>query len=71
MEVSLWPYNQGSPLLAEVVGWMDEHGFRAYEIFDISRRGDGVLVQIDILFIRKNSALVSNAMTLFSVSERG
>jgi FkbM family methyltransferase len=55
LEVSLWPYNQGSPLLAKVVGWMDEHGFRAYEIFDISRRGDGVLVQIDLLFVRHTS----------------
>ncbi len=65
MEVSLWPYNQGSPLLATVVAWMDEHGFRAYEIFDISRRGDGVLVQVDILFVSHASVLLSNEMTIF------
>jgi FkbM family methyltransferase len=65
LEVSLWPYNQGSPLLREVVEWMDGRGFRAYEIFDISRRGDGVLVQVDILFVRQTSALLSDEMTLF------
>lgn len=65
MEVSLWPYNQGSPLLAEVVGWMDAHGFRAYDIFDISRRGDGVLVQVDILFVNKSSTLIGDVMTKF------
>lgn len=65
LEVSLWQYNQGSPLLAEVIGWMDQHGFRAYEIFDISRRGDGVLVQVDVLFVRKDSARVADEFTLF------
>jgi hypothetical protein len=44
---------------------MDEHGFRAYEIFDISRRGDGVLVQIDLLFVRHTSPLLSDEMTIF------
>lgn len=67
LEVSLWQYNQGSPLLAEVVWWMNEHGFRAYEIFDISRRGDGVLVQVDVLFVRKDSPRVAEEITLFPV----
>lgn len=63
LEVSLWPYNQGSPLLADVAHWMAQEGFRAYEIFDISRRADGVLLQIDVLFARTDSALLRDVMT--------
>lgn len=66
LEVSLWPYNAGSPLAAEVLGWMDAHGFRTFEIFDISRRAsDGIVVQIDILFLRKNHPLLQDVQTQF------
>jgi len=57
LEVSLVPYNRGSPLLAEVVAWMDAHGYRVHDVFDLTRRGDGVLIQLDLLFVRKGSAL--------------
>lgn len=65
LEVSLWPYNQGAPLVADVLPWMDKHGFRAYEIVELSRRGDGVMVQADVLFIRKDSPRVADVMTRF------
>ena len=58
LEVSIWQYNVGSPLLDEVLAWMDSSGFRMYEIFDLSRRPNGLLVQVDILFVRKDSLLV-------------
>lgn len=57
LEVSLVPYNRGSPLLAEVVAWMDEHGYRVHDVFDLTRRADGVLIQVDLLFVRKGAAL--------------
>lgn len=41
LEVSLVPYNQGSPLLAEVVGWMDAKGWRVHDVFDLTRHADG------------------------------
>lgn len=65
LEVSIWQYNAGSPLLNEVLSWMDSSGFRTYEIFDLSRRPDGILVQVDILFVRKNSLLFRENTTLF------
>lgn len=55
LEVSLVPYNQGSPLLAEVVAWMDGHGWRVHDVFDLTRRADGVMLQADLLFVRKDS----------------
>lgn len=66
LEVSIWQYNAGSPLLNEVLSWMDRSGFRAYEIFDLSRRPDGILVQVDILFVRKESLLIRENTTFFS-----
>ncbi len=47
----------GSPMLAEVVAWMDEHGWRVHDVFDLTRRGDGVMLQVDLLFVRKGSRL--------------
>lgn len=55
LEVSLVPYNQGSPLMAEVVAWMDAHGYRVHDVFDLTRRADRVMLQADLLFVRKGS----------------
>jgi FkbM family methyltransferase len=52
LEVSLVQYNAGSPLIHELLSWMNERGFRAREIFDISRLRTGELAQLDILFAR-------------------
>lgn len=65
LEVSIWPYNAGGPLISEVLGWMDEHGFRTYEIFGLARRSDRVLMQVDVLFVRKGHPLVQDVMTRF------
>ena len=66
LEISLWPYNVGSPLAAEVMGWMDAHGFRPFDVFDLSRRaGDNVLVQMDVIFLRKDHALLQDVQTRF------
>ena len=55
MELSLMPYNKSAPLLAEVVAFMDESGFRAVDIFEPKRDAKGQLVQIDFVFVRKGS----------------
>jgi len=58
MEASLVPINQGAPLLAEVVRFMDENGFRLIDFCSQIRRKDGVLWQTDLLFVRASSPLV-------------
>lgn len=66
LELSLWPYNVGAPLAAEVMAWLDARGFRAYEVIDLSRRPDGVMVQVDMLFVRGDSRLLADTTTRFN-----
>jgi FkbM family methyltransferase len=54
LEVSISKYNEGSPLIYDIVQWMYTQEYIVYELFDLSRRND-VLVQIDFLFARANS----------------
>jgi hypothetical protein len=56
LEVSLTPYNQGSPLIDEVLSWMRARGFGIAEVVDLSRARDGRLVQADLLFQRLATA---------------
>jgi len=57
METSLMPVNQGCPTFAEVVGFMDSQGFRVFDLCDQGRRRDGVLWQVDLLFMKRSSSL--------------
>lgn len=61
LEVSLAQYNAGSPLLAEVLAWMEASGFRVADVFDLSRRPDGTLLQADLLFVNRDSAFAQQA----------
>lgn len=56
LEVSLTAYNEGSPLIDEVLTWMRARGFGVDEVFDLSRDRAGRLVQADILFSRSRQA---------------
>lgn len=56
LEVSLVPYNQGSPLIDEVLAWMRARGFDIAEVVDLSRDRSGQLVQSDLLFRRRAPA---------------
>ena len=56
LEVSLTPYNQGSPLIDEVLAWMRARGFGIAEVVDLSRDRGGRLVQADLLFQRLATA---------------
>lgn len=67
LEVSFWQYNEGSPLIHDVLAWMNAAGFVAYDIFDISRRRDGVLLQADLLFVRHDSVLLRDRTTFYGV----
>lgn len=57
MEVSLVQINDGCPLLADVVAFMHEAGFRPFDFCSQIRRRDGVLWQTDLLFIRREGAI--------------
>lgn len=56
LEVALLQYNQGAPLMPEIIATMQGYGFLPIEVSGFSRPG-GHLVQIDLLFARENSAL--------------
>jgi len=56
LEVAMLQYNEGAPLMPEVVAFMAERDFLPIEISGFSRPRDR-LVQIDILFAPKDSPL--------------
>lgn len=56
LEVSLTPYNEGSPLIDEVLTWMRARGYGLSEVVDLSRDRAGRLVQADVLFNRLETA---------------
>lgn len=58
METSLLPYNENAPLFAEVIAFMAERDFFAFDFCGQARRQtDGTLFQTDVAFVRKNSNL--------------
>jgi FkbM family methyltransferase len=61
LEVAIIEINEGAPLLHEVLAHMKSTGFVTYDLLEIHRRPlDQALNQIDILFIREESPLLSD-----------
>jgi len=57
-EFSLLDLHENVPLMHEVVAWLAERGFVAYDICGITRRPmDDALWQADMVFVRKDDAL--------------
>jgi FkbM family methyltransferase len=56
LELAMLAYNEGAPLLPQVVDWMAESGWLPTEISGFSRPRDR-LVQIDMLFAPRDSEL--------------
>jgi FkbM family methyltransferase len=57
-ETTLIPFNEGAPLFAEVVKFMDEAGFVVYDFCGQARRSsDHALFQADVIFVRNTSDL--------------
>lgn len=68
MEVSPLPYNDGAPLFAEVVAFMNEKGFVAFDLCgQLGRESDYALFQTDVVFVRRESNL--RAQRKFWLSE--
>ena len=61
LEVSLFDFGDATPLLLEVLNFMDTLGFRAYDISQFMRRPlDKALFQLDMFFVKKNSFLTAD-----------
>jgi FkbM family methyltransferase len=58
MEASLIPINRGSPLIFEVMDFMDKRGFRLLDFCSQIRKHDGALWQTDLLFIHEGSKYI-------------
>ena len=60
-EVNFLDIHTDAPLLAELVSWLDEHEFVAYDICSLIRRPlDRALWQADMIFVPASSPLRSN-----------
>lgn len=58
LEASLLNYNQGAPLVADLIAWLDKNDFVLFDICDQQRRNNNTtLVQADLLFSKRNSAI--------------
>ena len=57
LEVSLVPFNESGPLLHEVVAFMQDRGFLVYDLSALPRWIDSTLFQLDVFFVKENSAL--------------
>ena len=61
LEISLFDFGDGTPLLLEMLNFMDSNGFRAYDISQFMRRPlDKLLFQIDMFFVKKDSFLIAD-----------
>jgi FkbM family methyltransferase len=58
MEVSFIPYNQGAPLIVDVLPVMKSYGFLPLDFVGFFRKmNDNMLIQADMLFINEKSAI--------------
>lgn len=57
LETALLPYNDGAPLFKDVVVQMAEWGFSPFDFAGFIRPNGTDLVQVDIIFVRTDSAL--------------
>jgi FkbM family methyltransferase len=60
LEVSTLPYNVGTPLFSDVVAFMAAQKFLVYDVCQLHcRESDQAVFQMDVLFVREDSALRS------------
>ena len=58
LETALIEVNEGSPILHDVLTYMHERGFVAFDIIEMHRRPlDRALCQIDVLFCRQDAQI--------------
>jgi FkbM family methyltransferase len=60
VETTMMPMRHGIPQFADIVRFCDDAGFAVYDVLEGHMRAlDGALAQIDLAFVRKDSALRS------------
>lgn len=59
LEVQLINYNHQAPVFFDVLRYMDDIGFTAYDIVELHYQRCGALGEADILFVRKNSSFLN------------
>jgi FkbM family methyltransferase len=64
MELSFLQYNEGSPLIGEMIEYASELGFVPFSVFGINRM-NGQCVQTDMVFVRRGSPLLEAASRAF------
>jgi FkbM family methyltransferase len=57
LEIALLNYNDGAPTAPEVISFMDARGFAIFDVVGFVRPNGTDLVQVDLLFAKKTSAL--------------
>ena len=57
LEVAMLPFNQGAPTMLDVISYMEAREFVPFEVSGSSRPNGRDLVQIDLLFTRRESSL--------------
>jgi FkbM family methyltransferase len=62
LEVSLFAFQKGAPLLHDVVAFCHDHGFHVYDVSGLWHRPlDGALAQGDLMFLRADHPLAADA----------
>lgn len=59
LEVQFLEYNSNAPLAVLVIDFLNQLGFRMYDIFEIHYLPDGRLAEVDILFARSDDSVFS------------
>jgi FkbM family methyltransferase len=62
MEMNLLNYNEGAPALNVVIQELDNLGFSVFDICDEHRTHQGILFQIDVIFMRTDSEIRKKLM---------
>jgi FkbM family methyltransferase len=57
LEVAMLPYNTGAPTFLQVISYMDERGFVPLDFSGFTRPNGRDLVQVDILFTKRDAPL--------------
>lgn len=64
LETQNLEFNKGAPLLDEVITKMKKWGFRVFDITEIHYLPTGEMIQIDFLFVNKNSRYLKKGLLL-------
>jgi len=65
LETAFKPYNNGAPLIGEVIQFMADNAYLPIDICEEHRGDSGELFQIDLLFMKNTSAFVESWRALY------